>query len=228
MWIVYELIGSPVRRDELRNPLLVRLYHRYLCEQQPAPFMTHVSHRYRLATLSRIATQGDRESRRAAILALNFLGGYEDRHVFARGLRDTDRGVRMLAEDGIRDIWARAGNVDQQHRLRMLKRLNEGAEFQCALEQASQMCFTAPDYAEAWNQKSIAEFFLGKIEDSIQSCSCALMINPEHYEAAVGLGHAFLEVDEPQAAIESFGQALDLNPHLDAIRAYVAKVQRTL
>lgn len=217
-----------MHRDELRHPILVGLYHRYLDDQQPAPFMMDLSKRYRLATLSRVALFGERESRRAAVLALTFLGGYEERHVFAKALRDTDRGVRLLSEEGIRDIWSRAGNSGQQHRLRSIKMLNEGALFEQALKLATALCIDSPSFAEALNQKAIAEFFLGEVTDSIQSCNQVLMINPEHYEAAVGLGHAFLEVDEPQAAIESFQHALDLNPHLDAIRAYIAKVQRTL
>lgn len=224
----YWTLDCIVRRDELRIPLLVRLYHRYLGDQQPAPFMMRVTSSYRTATLARIAKQGDRESRRASIMALSLLGGYEDRLVFSNALWDTDRGVRMLADDGIREIWARAGNAEQQHCLRAIKRMNEGADFSGAARAASDLCLSAPGFAEAWNQKAIAEFFAGEVTDSIQSCSQALLINPQHYEAAVGLGHAFLEVDEPQLAIESFGQALELNPHLDAIRAYVAKVQRTL
>lgn len=217
-----------LRRDELRNPLLVRLYHRYLGDPQPAPFMMSVSASYRISTLSRIATHGDRESRRAAILALTFLGGYEERIVFASAIKDTDRGVRMLCEEGIGDIWSRAGNVDQQHRLRTAKRMNEAGHFQAAQQLMTDLCLATPHYGEAWNQKAIAEFFLGQITDSIQSCNQVLFINPFHYEAAVGLGHAFLEVHEPHAAIESFSQALDLNPHLDVIRAFVAQVQRTL
>ncbi len=172
--------------------------------------------------------EGDRESRRAAILSLTFLGGYEERPIFSAALLDTDRGVRMLAEEGIHDIWARAGNVEQQHRLRRIKRLNESAEFAGAVESASGLCASAPRFAEAWNQKAIAEYFLGDVMDSIQSCNQALLINPEHYEAAVGLGHAYLEVEERRLAIDSFRQALQWNPHLDAIRAYVEKVQRTL
>ena len=217
-----------MQRDEIRNPLLVRLYHRYLSALDPASFVVSVTDHYRLATLERIGVFGSRESRRAAALALTFCGSYEQRHVFARFVRDVDRGVRMLAEEGVGGIWARAGNVDQQHELNAIKRLNEGGLYVEAQRRATQLCESSPDFGEAWNQKAIAEFFGGSKLDSIQSCTRVLFLNPYHYEAAVGLGHAFLAVDEPKEAVDSFSQALELNPHLDAIRAYAAKLQKSL
>ena len=104
-----------------RNSILVRLFHRYLDDVNPARFAIDVANSYSVSTITRIANAGQVHERRAAILALTFLGDYTNNNVFGRALVDEDRGVRMLAEDGIREIWSRAGNIDEQHKLAKLK-----------------------------------------------------------------------------------------------------------
>jgi tetratricopeptide (TPR) repeat protein len=210
-----------------RNPILVRLFNRYLNDLNPARFTMDVANRYGVATIARIADSGQFNERRAAILALTFLGDYRNNALFGRALLDDDRGVRMLADDGVREIWSRAGNIEQQRSLAKVKRLNDGGMFADARVIAEAMCDAAPKYGEAWNQLGIAQFFSGDVESAVYSCWQVLAINPYQFEAAVGLGHAYLELGEPLMALDNFRQALKLNPSLESIRIQVKRMQRT-
>jgi len=210
-----------------RNPILLRFFSRYLDDRAPARFIVDIADHYSEATLLRLAQYGNVVERRAALMALGLTGSFECNRVFAKALADEDRGVRMLAEDSIHEIWARAGNARQQHQLLQVKRWNQGGHFEKAAEFTTEMCHVAPEFAEAWNQLGIAQFFLEQLEESIQSCWRALAVNPFHFEAALGMGHAYLELDEPLSALEFYQQAIELNPNLESIRLQVARMQRS-
>ncbi len=219
-----EVKGDSVGRIRNSRVRLARLYRLYLEERDSARFASQVSLDYSVTTLERLLCSDKIELRRAAVLALTMLGDYSSNLAVGKALRDDDRGVRMLAEDGIELIWNRAGNAAQQQRLNRIRRLNQGAHFEPALDLAELLCREAPAYAEAWNQRGISQFFLGNIEDAIHSCWQALAHNPMQFESAVGLGHAYLELDERQTAIECFQQAVELNPNLESIRIRVVRM----
>ena len=63
--------------DEVRMPRLLAFYREYLDNPDSAIFSGRVSQRYLPATLERLARHEHREIRRAAVLALGFLGEYE-------------------------------------------------------------------------------------------------------------------------------------------------------
>ena len=62
--------------SEPRRPDLERLYHRYLETENTAWFIRTVADRYLLCTLERLADGGRHVTRRAAIMALGFLGDF--------------------------------------------------------------------------------------------------------------------------------------------------------
>ncbi len=211
-----------------RLPYLVKLFQDYLNDEDSASFIQAVSQHYTTATLERLARYGSRIGRRASVLALGFLGGYESNHVLGRALRDPDRGVRLLAENGIRQLWFQAGNEPQRQRLTVVARMIASDEFHRAAQLAGALIDEAPWFAEAWNQRAIAYFHMGRFEDSANDCHQTLELNPYHFGAAVGMAHCYLEMNDAFAALECFRRALKLNPDMEGVRAQVAYLERSL
>ncbi len=211
-----------------RSPVLSKLYHNFLHNEDTASFILVVSQRYTIGTLQRLAKMGARIERRAAVLALGFLGGNESCRLLAHALADRDRGVRMLAENGIRAVWCRAGNESQRHVLRSIMRLNVSGQHDAAERRAARLLTDAPKFAEAWNQRAIARYHLGQFMDSANDCKQALKLNRYHFGAAAGLGQCYLKLGAPVAAFDSLRRALKLNPGLEAVRAKIASLQRSL
>lgn len=211
-----------------RTPVLQVLYHQYLDDEQSAQFVHEVAKRYSVGTLERLALYGSRIGRRAAVLALGFLGNYESNGVMGLTLRDSDRGVRMLAENGIREIWCRDGSDVQQQKVAVIEQLNGARDFARAEQLATELIEQAPWYAESWNQRAIALFYQEKFEASANDCHQTLEINPYHFGAAVGMAHCYLELSDAFAALECFRRALRLNPDLEGVRAQVQYLERSL
>ena len=93
-----------------KAPLLDAFYQRYLTDETSARFVAEVSRHYTLGTLARLAAGGSRTTRRAAVLSIGFLGSFECNDLLGRALHDSDRVVRLLAENSIRELWYRDGS----------------------------------------------------------------------------------------------------------------------
>lgn len=214
--------------DAIRLPFLTLLYQQYLTNQDSAAFIRKVSQTYTQGTLERLASHGSPDVRRSAVLALGFLGDYEANHAMGRALVDGDRTVRMLAENGIRNLWNRAGTQEQSQQLAIIIRLNTAQQYRQAMEKSTRLIEDAPWFAEAWNQRAVARFALGEYEESIRDCHQALEINPYHFAAASGMGLAYLHLGNQVSALEAFQRALRLNPNLEGVRTQVARLTKII
>jgi len=212
----------------LRTPLLHELYHQYLVDQNSETFCRGVARRYTIGTLERLSGAGDRMARRAAILALGALGDYSSNTAMGRALQDADRGVRILADNAIRQLWCRCGTPSQRKRLDSAVELNGARRFQEAIDATTRLIAEAPSLAEAWNQRALALFNLGRFAESIRDCTQTLEINPYHFGAATGMAQSYMQTNNRAKALESFRRALKLNPSLEGVRAHVLYLQRTL
>lgn len=213
----------------VRTPVLVIYYNRYLTNQDCSLFVKRVARRYSCTTLERLVSVGDHTTRRASVFALSLLGDYESNPVLGRALVDRDRGVRSIAESGIRELWCRIGSQWERETLCRIVNLNDERRHLEAAELATELIRTSSNHiAEAWCQRGVAYFHLGQYEAAIRDCDQALEINPYHFTAAAGMGQCYLLQDNPVAALEALRRALRLNPGLEEVRAQVIRLQRSL
>ena len=214
--------------SDSRLPLLAVLYQRYLDSQDSAHFVGKASQSYTQGTMERLTEHELPVVRRAAVLALGFLGDYEANAAMGRKLLDEDRTVRLLAENGIRNVWTRAGSEQQRRQLGLIVRLNSGKHYEKAIRQATELIEKALWLAEAWSQRAVARFALGHYAESIRDSHQALEINPYHFAAASGMGYAYLELNNHVSALDSFRRALRLNPSLEGVRAQITRLARMI
>ncbi|MCA9178254.1 MAG: tetratricopeptide repeat protein [Planctomycetales bacterium] len=207
---------------------LVQFYHRFLDDENVADFIASVSERYALTTLQKLCAWPDRPTRRGALLALSFLGDIRHNEVLGRALSDDDRGVRMIAESGIEELWMRDGTPPQRQLLKRIRRLNAAGETDLSARLANRLVDAAPRIAEAWNQRAIALYLRGNYVAAAKDCRQTLRINPFHYRAMIGCAHCQLEFSDPIGALRSFRAALEVNPNLEAIRSQIRYLAQAL
>lgn len=212
--------------NPIRPPFLLVLYKQYLKHHDAARLASKVSNLYTMGTLQRLARHAEREVRRAAVLALGFLGNYDVNHTLGCALLDDDRTVRTIADNGIRTIWARTGNEAERQELGIVIRLNAAQLHKDAMARATQLIERAPWLAEVWHQRATAHAALGRLVDAVRDCHQTLEINPYHFLAATNMGQCYLQLENPVMALECFRRALRLNPGLEGVRAQVTRLTR--
>ncbi|GAA4422268.1 HEAT repeat domain-containing protein [Bremerella cremea] len=211
-----------------RKPVLLSIFQKYLAEENTALFIHRVAAVYTCGTLERLSLHGSPEVRRAAVMALCFVSDYSSNHTVGMALNDSDRGVRLIAENGIRSLWIRAGTQSQRHRLRKVMSQIQGNSLECALEEADSLIVDAPWYSEAYNQRAQVHYKRKNFERSLRDNHQTLEINPYHFPAAIGMGQCYLRQGENVMALDSFRRALRLNPNLESIRTQISYLERQL
>jgi len=214
--------------NKTRSTLLERYYLQYLADENSADFIAAVSREYHIGTLERLYHIGDRNARRASILSIGFLGDFGCNEIMGLALTDNDRGVRMLADHGIREIWSRQGSMAEQSEIQLLYRLNDRDCFEEVVVIANHLLHHNCKLAEAWNQRAIALCAMGDFEGAVEDCRETLNCNRFHFPAAMGLAHCCLELEEPYAALDGFRLALKINPDLDLVRQQVLQLEQSL
>ena len=215
-------------KHAVRPPLIARFYSRFLDDGDAAAFVRSVAESYSLATLHRLTTEGGRLGRRAAVLAVTLVGRASSIAVVGRALRDTDRGVRLIAEDGIQAMWNRVGTFEQCQRLQMVMRLNAAGQHAEALQLADQILSEHPEFGEVWFQRSEALMANGQYREAIVDCRRALECENCHFYAALGLARCNLELGDLTGAVECLQVTLRIHPHWDFARAQMARLEREM
>jgi len=214
--------------DYQQRPLLVYHYERYLVDQDIDTYVRRLSSSYTPGSLQRLAATGNRSARRGAVLGLGRLADYRANMTLGRSLTDSDRGVRTLAENGIRRLWMRIGSPAQQRYLVAIDEHLSEKEYDRAVQLATGLVEDAPWIAQGWYFRGKAFFHLDQHEAATRDCHQALEVNAYHFPAASVMGQAYMLLENPVAALDSFRRALRLNPNMEEVRAQVIHLQRTL
>lgn len=212
----------------VRRPILAELYEQFLADRDQAAFVHRVAGRYQPATLDRLILHPSRWVRRGAVLALGAIGDFSSNTILGHALVDIDRGVRTLAEAAIRAVWCRDGSWNQQQQLSRIIGLNAAEKHDSARNAATRLIEENGRFAEAWNQRAIANFVMERYLESIADCRRTLDLNPFHFGAAAGLAQCQLQISDHAAALASFRHALRINPSMEGVRANVTYLQKLL
>jgi tetratricopeptide (TPR) repeat protein len=211
-----------------RLPGLMSAYQLYLIDGDSAAFIKSIGSRYSLSTLHRLASAESPIVRRAAVLAVSFLGSRESLQVIGPLLADSDRRVRMVADDAFKSLWYRTAEPRARCRLDHLLNMIEGNRMQESVEVADEIVAIYPELPEGHCRRALVNFNLGFLEDAIRDCETCLHLSPYHYMAYIGLGQCRLEQDAPHAALEAFRRAFEIFPDLEAVRLQIKRLERML
>ena len=137
-------------------------------------------------------------------------------------LKGDDTELAATAEAMLWRTWCRSGNseVDQIFRagidaMQQGKLEEAEAEFTRVIE-------IAPDFSEGWNKRATVRFMRKDFAGSVADCQETLVRNPSHFGAASGQGLCHMSLGEYREAAVCFRRALEIHPHLDAVRHNLA------
>ena len=218
-------IGVSGMLEPHTGSLLVDYYETYLRDHDVDAFREQVSARYLEGTLARLIESPGLQARRASVFALGLFGSFEVNAAVARALRDSDPVVRSLAENALWAIWFRADSPENNATIEKIARLIGQHRFEEAVALSDRLIDRAPQFAEAYNQRAIAEFFLGEFQKSGDDCRRVLGRNPYHVGALSGLAKCQLNLGQREPAIETLRRVSKLQPFNQDVRLWIATLE---
>lgn len=137
-------------------------------------------------------------------------------------LKGKDRLLAATAEAILWQTWCRSGSAETD----AIFRAGVEAMQQRKLAEAeilfSRVIERAPEFAEGWNKRATVRYVMKHFADSIADCQETLARNPNHFGAASGQGLCHMSVGQFREAAICFRRALEIHPHLDAVRHNLA------
>jgi tetratricopeptide (TPR) repeat protein len=131
-------------------------------------------------------------------------------------LNDLKNDEPMVRDAATRELWQLWFEQKGMVGVQLLKRsrlLMESGETDQAELVLTQLIQTMPDFAEAWNQRSILYFLEYRYRKAIADCHQAIRLNPFHFGALHGMGLCHLNLQEYRQAAQAFRRSLEIQPH---------------
>jgi tetratricopeptide (TPR) repeat protein len=211
-----------------RPPHILNCYKLYLEDGDSARFVRDVALRYSVSTLVRVTGSSDAAVRRAAVLSLGILGDRKSITCLGKLLADSDRPVRLIADDAVKAIWARTTSSAGKTLLDAIAIHLSEEEYDEAVQTANELIHIQPSLPEAYCQRALAHYACGSTELAIRDCERAIELNEFEYMALVGLGQCYLEIEQPRTALDYFRQAISIYPDLEPVHLQIRKLEESL
>ena len=178
--------------------------------------------------LKALGAIGDVESRRRGALALGETGVMADVPRLAAALRDVDPVVRAFAESAMWQVWSRSGDAAIDRLLAEGIDQMNASQGEQAVETFSEIIRRRPEFAEGWNKRATVYYLMGEYQKSLADCDEVMKRNPYHFGALSGYGLIYLQLDQPEKALDYFQRALKVNPNLESVNETVEMLKPLL
>jgi tetratricopeptide (TPR) repeat protein len=166
--------------------------------------------------------------RKVAALALSLVGDKNAIPPIAVALHDSDAMVVQVAEHALWSIWFRIGSPRAVCLVKCGNTHLHHGNYVCAIEKFTQATHEDPTFAEAYNQRAIAQYLCERFDDSIADCKAALSHVPQHFGAMSGMGHCHAHLGQWRLAKHCYRLALAIHPRLEGIEVSLDQVSQLL
>src|ERR1051325_9877244 len=119
-------------------------------------------------------------------------------------------------------IWCQSGEQELDFLMRSGIEAMQSGNFAEAETSFSRIIERAPAFAEGWNKRATVRYLRKDFAGSIADCQETLTRNPNHFGASAGQGLCHLSRGEYREAAICFRRALEIHPHLEAVRQNLA------
>jgi tetratricopeptide (TPR) repeat protein len=137
-------------------------------------------------------------------------------------LKGEDSELAATAEAILWRIWCRSGDAESDRTFRSGIEAMQQQKLAEAEALFSRVIELNPGFAEGWNKRATVRFMQRNFAGSITDCQQTLARNPNHFGAAAGQGLCHISLNEFREAAVCFRRALEIHPHLYAVRHNLA------
>jgi tetratricopeptide (TPR) repeat protein len=163
--------------------------------------------------------------RRRGALGLAAVGRMGDAPALIAALRDADAVVRTIAEQALWAVWSRSGDARVDNLLRRGISEMDAERLSEAIATFTRVIELKPDFAEGWNKRATVYYLAREYRRSLADCDEVIKRNPQHFGALSGYGQIYLQLHQPEKALEYFRRAVEVNPNLDQVQSAIETLE---
>lgn len=137
-------------------------------------------------------------------------------------LKGDDPELAATAEALLWSTWCRSGDAEVDRIFRAGVEAMQQQKLSEAEGLFTRVIELKSEFAEGWNKRATVRFMRRNFAASIADCQQTLVRNGNHFGAASGQGLCHMSLNEFREAAVCFRRALEIHPHLDAVRHNLA------
>ena len=207
---------------------LVELARPFLRENDRAGFAAALEGEWSADCLVLLLTSDDVEVVQAATIGLGLIGDMSLCPVLIDVLHHDDAGLASDAEDAMWSIWFRAAGPVAQGVLTRIAPLIHEEEIDSVVPLLTTLIKSFPGFAEAYHQRSQAQYLLGRYEAALRDAKRAVEMNPVHFGALASLANCLVALGRYEEALETYERVLALHPRMPDIGVAIDQLSHTL
>lgn len=137
----------------------------------------------------------------------------QDLQALLDDLKSTSKDVRDHATQALWKRWFYQKGVRGLQQLEQTQTLMSAGQYRDAERFLTDLVTSQPDFAEAWNRLAILYYVIKDYRQALSACDRVIELVPVHFGAIHGKGLCHMALGNYMAAIQSFRQALEIQPY---------------
>ncbi len=166
-----------------------------------------------MGILQPVIAAGPAQAQDAAESAAQQAADTQDVGALLAALADADPGEADRLAGQIRHIWDASGSASADYLLRRTRKAIEVEDLQAALAHATALTDHAPEFAQGWAERARTFYALDLYGPAISDLEHVLALNPQHFDAIMGLAVMLDQMGKPEDAYEAYLQVKAIHPH---------------
>ncbi len=148
--------------------------------------------------------------------------------LFSSLVNAPNHGIAQGIQQEIWEIWFEGPDNRSVDALMNARMAAEAGDVEAAGRAFDRLVEDYPGFAEAWNQRAILRYLVGDITGSLSDIDQALALEPRHFGALSGRGQCYLRMENYRAALNSFEEALGINPWIQSTARQIQMLKAIL
>lgn len=141
-----------------------------------------------------------------------------DETVLLEQLAVADEATARRLERQLQAIWRKSGSAAMDLLLKRGRDALDVEDIAAAIEHLTALTDHAPDFAEGYSLRARAYFAADLLGPAMLDLETALALNPNNYNAIIGLAAILETFGDQQRAFEAYERVQAIHPHHEAAR----------
>ncbi len=141
----------------------------------------------------------------------------EDEQALLQALAGADADEARRLDRQLQRLWSRSGSASMDLLLQRGRDALEEEDMAAAIEHLTALTDHAPDFAQGWSTRALAYFHAELYGPALLDLEHALALNPNNYNAIIGLGALLEEFGDETRAYQAYRRAKAIHPHHEEV-----------